>query len=42
LSSGEDGQRAFELIAAIHLSQRRGRSFVEFPLADRELAIPSN
>jgi predicted dehydrogenase len=41
-SSGFEGRQAFEMISAIHLSSRQGRAFVEFPLEDRELVIPSN
>jgi predicted dehydrogenase len=42
LCSGEDGRTAFEMIAAIHLSDRAGRAVVPFPLTDVEHIIPSN
>ena len=41
-SSGDDGRQAFEMITAIHLSHRKNRAFVEFPLGERKLLIPSN
>ena len=41
-SSGRDGRAAFEMIAATHLSHHRGKAAVEFPVADRDLVIPSN
>jgi predicted dehydrogenase len=42
LSSGYDGRRAFEMIAAVCQSHREHRAFVSFPLARRDLAIESN
>lgn len=41
-SSGRDGLRAFEMIAAIHLSHCAGKRPIEFPLAERAFEIPSN
>ena len=41
-SSGRDGMRAFEMIAAIHLSHRAGKRPIEFPLVERDFEIPSN
>lgn len=41
-SAGEDGCKAFEMITAVHLSHRDGKQPIEFPISERDYAIPSN
>ena len=42
LSSGYHGRTAFEMITAIHKSHHTNRTFISFPLEDRQFNIESN